>query len=61
MPEPDQIGRSEGDKRGPKPGEGATVHHLSGEADFDGTPGDELPPRKDAEQDQPYPPEKAAD
>lgn len=40
------IGRSEGTERGPRGGEGAVVHESSGEQDFDGTPGDALPPRK---------------
>ena len=42
----DDIGRGEGRRSGPRPGNGAVVHHSSGEADFDGLPGDELPPRE---------------
>ena len=61
MSAPDPIGESEGDDRGPAPGQGKVIHHSSGEADFDGTPGDELPPKKDPEKDLPYPPDKAAD
>ena len=49
---------------GPRPGEGAVVHHCSGEADFDGLPGDELPPREAVKrklnEDAPAPPEGAA-
>jgi hypothetical protein len=41
----DDMGRDEGRELGPKPGRGAVVHHCPGEADFDGLPGDELPPR----------------
>jgi hypothetical protein len=43
---PDEMGRDEGDELGPKPGKGAVVHQLNGEEDFDGLPGDELPPKK---------------
>ena len=46
MLELDDLGRSEGTELGPKPGQGAVVHQCSGEADFDGLPGDELPPRE---------------
>jgi hypothetical protein len=56
-----RVGRSSGDDRGPAPGDGAVIHHSSGEADFDGLPGDELPPIKDADRDQPYPPKRSAD
>ena len=56
-----RSGRTSGDSRGPEPGDGAVIHHSSGEADFDGLPGDVLPPIKDAERDQPYPPKKFAD
>ena len=45
----DEMGRDEGRVIGPEPGKGADVHELSGEADFDGLPGDELPPRKQTE------------
>jgi hypothetical protein len=39
----DDMGRDEGKETGPEPGKGAVVHYFSGEADFDGLPGDELP------------------
>jgi hypothetical protein len=39
----DDLGRAEGRELGPKPGKGAVVYHCSGEADFDGLAGDELP------------------
>ena len=55
------IGVSSGEERGPEPGDGAVIHHSSGEADFDGLPGDELPPIKDADRDQPYAPKRSAD
>jgi hypothetical protein len=55
---PDQIGREEGPLPGPEPGKGAVVHHSSGESDFDGLSGDELPPRKAEESWQQPPPEK---
>jgi hypothetical protein len=56
------IGGSEGNDLGPKPGDGGVIHHNSGEADFDGLPGDVLPPRKVPEKDQPAPTtEQAAD
>ena len=55
-----RLGQSSGEERGPNPGEGAVIHHSSGEADFDGAPEDLPPPRKSAA-DQPYPPRKAAD
>jgi hypothetical protein len=61
----DDIGRAEGRELGPKPGKGAVVHHSSGEADFDGLPGDELPPReavkRKLKEDAPTPPEMSAD
>jgi hypothetical protein len=53
--------RSSGDERGPEPGDGAVIHHSSGEADFDGLSGDVLPPIKDADRDLPYPPKKSGD
>jgi hypothetical protein len=56
-----RLGRSSGDERGPQPGAGAVIHRSSGEADFDGLSGDVLPPPKNAESDQPYPPRRAAD
>lgn len=55
------LGRSSGQERDPEPGEGAVIHHSSGEADFDGQPGDVLPPVKDPNRDLPYPPKKSAD
>jgi hypothetical protein len=54
-------GRSSGDERGPRPGDGAVVHHSSGEADFDGLSGNVPPPVKDANRDLPYPPKRSAD
>jgi hypothetical protein len=42
----DDMGRAEGRRLGPKAGKGAVLHHSSGEADFDGLPGDQLPPRE---------------
>jgi hypothetical protein len=42
----DDMGRAEGRQVGPKPGQGAVLHHCSGEADFGGLPGDELPTRE---------------
>jgi uncharacterized membrane protein YuzA (DUF378 family) len=56
-----RVGHSSGDRRGPKPGEGAVIHHSSGEADFDGTPGDAAPTLKDINSDLPYPEKKSAD
>lgn len=55
------LGVDEGPERGPRDGEGATIHQQSGEMDFDGTPGDELPPAKRTTDDLPYPPERAED
>ena len=43
------FGQSEGKNAGPKLGDGADLYHNSGEADFDGLPGDVLPPRRDIE------------
>lgn len=43
------MGRSEGDTRGPEAGEGGEVHASTGTQDFDGQPGDALPPRRDGE------------
>lgn len=56
-----RLGWSSGDERGPQPGDGAVIHHSSGEADFDGLPGNVPPPAKDPERDLPFPPKKAAD
>lgn len=56
-----RTGRSSGDERGPEPGDGAVIHHSSGEADFDGLPGNVPPPIKDANRDLPYPRKKSAD
>jgi hypothetical protein len=42
-----RFGSSEGGKRGPDPGDGAVIHDFSGEADFDGLPGNVPPPVKD--------------
>ena len=56
------FGRSEGGERGPDPGDGAVILHSSGEADFDGLPGDVLPPVKDGpDYKQPYPRKRSAD
>lgn len=57
----DGRGRDDGSTRGPRDGDGATIHHQSGETDFDGTPGDELPQKKAPEDDLPYPPTRAGD
>ena len=61
----DAMGSSEGSYLGPKPGEGAVIFHCSGEADFDGLPGDKLPPRESVKrklnEDAPAPPERSAD
>ena len=46
MPDFDDLGGSEGRQLGPRPGKGAVLHYSSGEADFDGLPGDTLPPRE---------------
>jgi hypothetical protein len=53
--------RGEGRERGPQPGDGAVVHHSSGEADFDGLSGNVPPPIKDAKNDLPYPNKRSAD
>ena len=56
------FGRSEGGERGPDPGDGAVIHESSGEADFDGLPGNVLPPVKDDPgREQPYPRKRSAD
>lgn len=46
MLEETEFGRSEGKVPGPLPGKGAVIHENSGEDDFDGLPGDALPPKK---------------
>ena len=56
-----RLGHSSSDDRGPRPGDGAVIHHSSGEADFDGTPEKMPSPDKDSNQDLPYPPKRAAD
>jgi uncharacterized membrane protein YuzA (DUF378 family) len=59
-----RLGDSSGDERGPKPGDGAVIHHSSGEADFDGSPGNVPPSIKDTNdtnRDLPFPPHKSAD
>jgi hypothetical protein len=65
MPANDDMGRAEGKERGPEPGKGAVVHESNGTADFDGRPGDQLPPREAVKEkltkDRPCPPEKAED
>jgi hypothetical protein len=65
MTAPDEMGRDEGNELGPEPGKGAVIHSSSGEADFDGLPGDVLPSReavkKKLSQDQAAPPVKSAD
>ena len=61
----DDMGRDEGRELGPEPGKGAVVHHSTGEADFDGLPGDELPPpeavRRKLGEDAPAPPRRRTD
>jgi hypothetical protein len=65
MPGIDDLGRDEGRNLGPEPGKGAVVHHSPGEADFDGLPGDELPPReavrRKLREDAAAPPEESTD
>ncbi len=56
-----RLGRSSGAERGPVSGDGAVVHHSSGEADFDGVSGDARPPVESAERRQPDPTHKSAD
>jgi hypothetical protein len=56
-----RLGLSSAEERGPEPGEGAVIHHSSGEADFDGSSGRTPPPVKDSQRDLPYPPNKSAD
>lgn len=55
------MGRSSGPERGPKPGQGRVIHHSSGEADFDGAPGDVPSAAKDPNRDLPYPPKRSAE
>lgn len=57
----DELGREEGSALGPEPGKGAVIHSSTGEADFDGRPGDALPPKRELQKDQPFPPESASD
>jgi hypothetical protein len=61
----DDMGRDEGRELGPRPGKGAVLHHSSGEADFDGLPGDELPSReavkRKLKEDAPVSPERYTD
>jgi len=61
----DDLGRAEGRRLGPKPGKGAVLYHSSGEADFDGLPGNELPSReavkRKLKEDAPAPTERSAD
>ncbi len=61
----DAMGGDEGRQLGPKPGDGAVLHHSSGEADFDGLPGDELPSweavKRKLREDAPAPAERSAD
>jgi hypothetical protein len=57
-----RFGSSEGDERGPDPGDGAVIHDSSGEADFDGLPGNVPPPVRDnSDRGRPYPPKRSAD
>jgi hypothetical protein len=56
-----RLGGSSGDNRGPAPGDGAVIHHSSGESDFDGLSGNALPPVKSGERNQPYAPSRSAD
>jgi hypothetical protein len=59
------MGRAERAETGPAPGGGAVVSYCSGEADFDGFPGDELLPlevvKQKHQKDAPAPPERFAD
>jgi hypothetical protein len=61
----DDMGRAEGTRVGPWPGKGALLHQCSGEADFDGLPGDQLLPfegiKRKLTQDAPAPPDQSED
>jgi hypothetical protein len=61
----DDLGRAEGKLLGLRPGEAAVLHDCSGEADFDGLPGDELPSReavkRKLKEEAPAPPARSAD
>jgi hypothetical protein len=50
MAELGKLGRDEGKRRGPEPGDGADVHSSP---DVEGTPPDRLPPRAGAETQEP--------
>ena len=50
-PYPGRVGRQDGAERGPEAGAGAVVHDSSGTHDFDGLPGDALPPGHGGERD----------
>ena len=61
----DDMGRAEGNHSGPAPGNGAVIHSCSGEADFDGFPGDKLlsleTVKRKLKEDATAPPEWSAD
>ena len=61
----DDFGRDEGWHVGPRPGNGAVLHYSSGEADFDGLPGNVLPTWESVKrklwEDAPAPPSRFAD
>jgi hypothetical protein len=65
MLELDDLGGADGTHLGPRPGYGAVIHQCSGEADFDGLPGDTLPPRdlvkRKLAEDAPAPPASSVD
>lgn len=42
----DDLGREEGTEVGPEAGKGAVIFTCTGEQDFDGLPGDALPPMR---------------
>jgi hypothetical protein len=58
-----RFGSSEGAERGPDAGDGAVIHDSSGEADFDGLPGNVLPPFEEGGKDRNrrYPPKRFGD